>query len=93
MIDPLGSYASEVLNDRTTERVKPEGRTTLDRNSGVRSTIAHGEAAVTSLVSTAMQTPNARQERVNSLRTSIQQGDYAIDARKIASAMLQDQLI
>ena len=37
-----------------------------------------------------MQTPEIRQERVASLKDAIRKGEYALDANKIADAMLNE---
>ena len=51
-----------------------------------------GEDSVTlsSLASKALDTPEVRQDKVDSLRTAIQNGSYTVDPDQTADAMLSD---
>ena len=48
----------------------------------------HDAASASALASRAMQTPEVRQDRVDSLRQSIASGQYQLDAKASAEAML-----
>jgi flagellar biosynthesis anti-sigma factor FlgM len=51
-----------------------------------------GEDSVTlsSLASKALDTPEVRQDKVDSLRAAIQNGSYSVDPNQTADAMLSD---
>lgn len=73
--------SSAVQSDITAPSAGSEDRTTL----------TSGSTSVKSLVSMAMNTPEIRQETVDSLRQAIDSGQYQLDPAAIASSMLQDQ--
>jgi len=86
------------LNSPDPQRVSTEQPSTS--SAGVRQTgRAQGEDADTfssdslslsTLANRALQMPEVRQEKVDSLRQSIASGQYAVDAQSIAGAMLGD---
>lgn len=45
----------------------------------------------TSAFATAMRTPDVRQEKVDAIRQSIDDGSYVIDNHKIATKLVQDE--
>lgn len=51
-------------------------------------TFSSDTVSLSALANRALQMPEVRQEKVDSLRQSIAGGQYAVDAQSIASAML-----
>ena len=51
-----------------------------------------GEDSVTlsSLASKALESPDVREDKVNSLRQAIESGTYSVDPQQIADAMIHD---
>jgi len=70
------------VQDQTTT---PATTTTTDVD---RTTFHSGPANVRALVSTALASPEIRQDKVDSVRQSIQDGSYKFDAGKVADAMI-----
>jgi flagellar biosynthesis anti-sigma factor FlgM len=53
-------------------------------------TFSTDTVSVNSLVSTALSSPEIRQDKVDSLRLSVNSGQYELDPAKIASSMVDD---
>ena len=47
--------------------------------------------AVSDLTAKALQTPEVRQDKVNSLRQAVQNGSYKVDPQAVADAMLKEE--
>jgi flagellar biosynthesis anti-sigma factor FlgM len=56
-----------------------------------RTTLTSDSASVQSMVSTAMQSPDVRQDKVASLRQAVNSGTYQLDPQQIASSILDEQ--
>jgi negative regulator of flagellin synthesis FlgM len=91
-IDLTQTAASQLANEATSQKVKADraAATGVDRE-GDRTTLSSDTASVQSLVSTAMNSPEIRQEKVDSLRTAISSGNYKLDTKQIASSMIDEQ--
>ena len=90
-IDQLNTPASQLASELSTQQAgaqKTGQSTQLD--SGDRATLSSDSSSVDSLVSTAMNFPEVRQDMVDSLRLSVTSGQYEIDPGKIASSMLDE---
>jgi flagellar biosynthesis anti-sigma factor FlgM len=90
-IDQLNSTASQLTNELSSQQAgaqKAWKSTQLD--SGDRATLTSGSSSVDSLVSTAMNFPQVRQDMVDNLRLSVTSGQYEVDPAKIASSMLDE---
>lgn len=59
--------------------------------SGDRTTISTQGSAVQDLAAKALDTPEIRQEKVNALRESVNNGTYSLDPSKIAEAMIDSE--
>ena len=55
-----------------------------------KTSFSSDQDAVSKLASQAMQTSPVRQDKVDALRQSIQNGEYKLDPGKIADAMIKD---
>jgi flagellar biosynthesis anti-sigma factor FlgM len=90
-IDQLNSTASQLASELSSQQTGAQkmGQST-QTDSGDRATLTSGSTSVDSLVSTAMNFPEVRQDMVDSLRLSVTSGQYDIDPAKIASSMLDE---
>jgi len=90
-IDLTQAAASHLASEATAQKVKADRAAAMDGDShGDRTTLSSDTAPVQSLVSTAMNSPEIRQDKVDSLRTAINSGNYALDANEIASSMIDE---
>jgi flagellar biosynthesis anti-sigma factor FlgM len=90
-IDQLNSTASQLTNELSSQQAGAQkaGQSTL-LDSGDRATLSSGSSSVDSLVSTAMNFPEVRQDKVDNLRLSVTSGQYEVAPAKIASSMLDE---
>ena len=90
-IDLTQSAASQLASEATAQKVKADrAAATGADGDGDRTTLSFDTASVQSLVSTAMNSPEVRQDKVDSLRTAINSGNYKLDPNEIASSMLDE---
>ena len=90
-IDLTQSAASQLASEPTAQKVRADRAAVVGADSdGVRTTLSSDTASVQSLVSTAMNSPEIRQDKVESLRTAINSGSYTLDANEIASSMIDE---
>jgi flagellar biosynthesis anti-sigma factor FlgM len=95
-IDLFNSAASELageLNTQSANTGKPPAVSTNPTPGPTedRTTLASGSAAVDSLVSQAMNSPEVRQDLVLNLQQAIQSGQYKLEPDQIAGAMIDEQ--
>jgi negative regulator of flagellin synthesis FlgM len=87
----LNQAASQIANDSNPKPVDAENVAASDlANSGDRTTLTSTQQSLNSLVSTAMSSPEVRQDRVDSLKQAISDGTYELDPEKIASSMIDE---
>ena len=87
-IDLNSSIASQIANEsnqtagaqNTSVQPRDEDRTTLVSDAG----------SVSSLVGTAMQSPEIREGKVAALQQAISSGKYELDPAKIAASMIDE---
>ena len=90
-IDLTNSAASQISSEPNAPSVNgqkdvaPGGQPSEDR-----ATLTSDQASVNQLVSTAMQTPEIRQDKVASLQQAISSGQYPLDPASIAASMLDE---
>jgi flagellar biosynthesis anti-sigma factor FlgM len=90
-IDAYNPAASDVASDASLPQsgaqsvTQPGGASEQDR-----ATLSSDSASASSLVGIALNSPEVRQDKVDSLTQSIQNGEYDLDPAKIASAMIDD---
>lgn len=92
IIDRIGSPTNEILADKTAGRANQGGTTHLAQAAGAHATLSSDTVAIGSLVVQAMLTQAVRQNKIQSLRASVADGNYPIDTREIASAVLKDRI-
>lgn len=73
-----------------TDGKSPAGAT-QGQASQDRINVSADGALRTAALSTAMNTNDVRQEKVDSIRESLDNGTYVIDSRKIATKLVQDE--
>ena len=90
-IDLTQLGVSQLASEATAQKVKADRAAASGPDSdGDRTTLSSDTASLQSLVSTAMNSPEIRQDKVDSLRASISSGNYQLDANKIASSMINE---
>jgi flagellar biosynthesis anti-sigma factor FlgM len=90
-IDLFNSAASQIAGQPNAKQVKSQNTPATDVDSGGdRTTLTSGSGSVDSLVSTAMNSPEVRQDKVQSLQQSISSGQYKLEPDKIAGAMIDE---
>ena len=84
------------LNNILMNGVEREGETRKARckspnapNVEDKTSLSSDTLSVSSLTTQAMESPSVRQDRVEALRQQVQNGEYNLDANKIAQAILQ----
>jgi negative regulator of flagellin synthesis FlgM len=86
-IDLGGAVASQAVLESSNKKLPSTSNSTASSSiSQDRTTFSSG-SSVKSLVGQAMNTPAVRQEKVDALRQSVSNGDYKVDANKIANAI------
>jgi negative regulator of flagellin synthesis FlgM len=90
-IDLFNTAASQVAGQPNPKQVKSQSGPTSDvSEGGDRTTLTSGSGSIDSLVSTAMNSPEIRQDKVESLQSAISSGQYKIDPEQIAGAMIDE---
>lgn len=92
-IDPFSSAASQLSSDLSSQQVgKQADAQASARSQGIpqddRTTLTSDTTSRASLVSTALNSPEVRQGRVDSLRQAISNGEYQVDPSRVAAAMV-----
>jgi len=90
-IDLYNSAASQIDSEANHKRVDAQNiAATESDSSGDRTTLTSGSGPVSALVSEAMNSPEIRQNKVQSLQQAISSGQYKLDPDKIAGAMIDE---
>lgn len=90
-IDLTNAAASQLANDPTTQAVNGQNSAPSAAHSTEdRTTFTSDQASVGQLVSTAMQTPEIRHDKVAALQQAISSGQYKPDPASIAASMLDE---
>jgi flagellar biosynthesis anti-sigma factor FlgM len=88
-IDLTQAAASHVSSEPTAEQVKArQANETVSSQHEDRATLS--AQSLSSLVETAMNSPEVRQEKVDSLKSAISSGKYQLDPAEIAKAMIDE---
>jgi negative regulator of flagellin synthesis FlgM len=86
-IEVNGPAASQVPDPRSAKQVSNSGPATSQSATVDRTTFYSDSASVQSLVSQALKSPEIRQDKVDSIRQSVSNGQYQVDPTKIAAAI------
>lgn len=90
-IDSYNSAVNQVSADTVSPQVNGQGATQAGgADAGDHATLTSDSASVSSLVGLALNSPEVRQDKVDSLTQSINNGEYELDPAKIASSMLDE---
>ena len=90
-IDLFNPAATQLPSETSAQPAKAGNAPALDQGgTGDRTTLTSGSAAVSSLVSQAMNAPAIRQDKVQGLQQAIANGQYELDAQQIAAAMIDE---
>jgi len=91
-IDLTQASMSQIANEPGPKQVNTGNVAASDSASGGdRTTLTSAQQSLSELVSTAMSSPEIRQDRVDSLKQAISEGSYALDPEKIAASMIDEQ--
>jgi negative regulator of flagellin synthesis FlgM len=90
-IDLNQAAASQIASETSPKQVNAENATASGLAAGEdRTTLTSTQQSLNALVSTAMSSPDVRQDRVDSLKQSISNGTYELDPEKIAASMIDE---
>jgi negative regulator of flagellin synthesis FlgM len=90
-IDLYNSSASQASSDVSSQQVGTQNAAQSGQaDAGDRATLTSDSTSVGSLVSTALNSPEIRQDTVDSLRQAVNSGQYELDPAKIAESMVDD---
>jgi negative regulator of flagellin synthesis FlgM len=92
-IDLFNSAASQIANEQSSQQVNAQNTAkTVQSTAEDRATLTSDSSTVGSLVSTALSSPEIRQDKVDSLRQAISSGQYNLDPTQIAASMVDDHV-
>lgn len=90
-IDLFNSAASELASERASQKATAENAAKSGQPQGEdRATLTSDSASVGSLVSTALSSPEVRQDKVDSLKQAVSSGQYDLNPGKIAKSIIDD---
>jgi flagellar biosynthesis anti-sigma factor FlgM len=89
-IDLYNSTASELASEQTSLKNSQNAATSGAPGPQDRATLSSDTTAIGSLVSTAMSSPELRQQTIESLKQAIGSGQYQLDPQAIAASMVDD---
>jgi flagellar biosynthesis anti-sigma factor FlgM len=90
-IDPFNSSAGQISNEPGSQQVSAQNTAKSGQTAAEdRATLTSDSTSVGSLVSTALSSPDVRQDKVASLQQSIGSGQYVLDPVKIAASMIDE---
>lgn len=90
-IDPFNSAASQVSSDASSAQVSAQGSAKPGQaGTEDRATLTSDSTSLTSLVSQALSSPEIRQDKVDSLRLSVNSGQYELDPAKTAASIVNE---
>jgi negative regulator of flagellin synthesis FlgM len=87
-IEVNGPAASQVPDQRSAKQVSNSSPASSQSATVDRTTFYSDSASVQSLVSQALKSPEVRQDKVDTIRQSISNGQYQVDSTKIAAAII-----
>jgi negative regulator of flagellin synthesis FlgM len=90
-IDLFNTAASQISNEQSSQVSVQNSAKSGQSDVEDRATLTSDSVSVSSLVSTALNSPAVRQDKVDSLRQSISSGQYELDPEKIAASIVDEQ--
>jgi negative regulator of flagellin synthesis FlgM len=90
-IDLFNSSATELSSDQTSQKASTENaaKSSISQTED-RATLTSGSASIESLVSTALNSPEVRQDKVDSLKQAVNSGQYNLNPDNIAASIIDD---
>jgi negative regulator of flagellin synthesis FlgM len=91
-IDLSNTAASQISNEQNSQQVSIQ-KAAKSGQSDVedRATLTSDSISIGSLVSTALNSPEVRQDKVDSLQQAISSGQYEVDPNKVAASIVDEQ--
>ena len=90
-IDLTQAAANQIATEATAKQVSAKNASASGLAVGEdRTTFTSDTQSLSSLVSTAMNSPEIRQDKVDSLKESVSNGTYQLDPGKIAASMIDE---
>jgi len=90
-IDLFNSAATELSSEQASQKARAGNAATSGPSQGEdHATLTSDSASVGSLVSTAMRSPEIRQDKIDSLKQAVNSGQYDLNPGAIASSMIDD---
>jgi len=89
-IDLTQATASQIASEPGSKPVSAQNINVSDVAGEDRTTLSSSQQSLSALVSTAMSSPEIRQDRVDSLKQAIDSGKYELDPEKIAASMVDE---
>jgi flagellar biosynthesis anti-sigma factor FlgM len=90
-VDLTQSATSQIANEPNGKHVSAQNIVATGLAGGEdRTTLTSDSSSITSLVSAAMNSPEIRQDKVDSLQQAVSSGQYQLDPAAIASSMIDE---
>jgi len=90
-IDLFNSATSQIANEQSSQVSLQNAAKSGQSDVEDKTTLTSDSVSISSLVNTALKTPEVRQDKVDSLRLSVTSGQYELDPHKIAASMIDEQ--
>lgn len=89
-IDLTQATTSQIASEPSSKPLGAQGATVSDAAGEDRTTLSSTRQSLSTLVSSAMSSPEIRQDKVDSLKQAIVSGKYELDPNKIAESMIDE---
>ena len=90
-IDLTQATASQIASEPNPKQVNASQTSGPDLSAGEdRTTLTSAQQSVSDLVSSAMSSPEIREEKVDTLTKAINAGKYQLDPEQIAASMIDE---
>lgn len=90
-IDLTQATASQIASEPNSKPVSAQNVNVSDVAGEDRTTLSSSQQSLSALVSSAMSSPEIRQDKVDILKQAIDSGTYKLDPGKIAESMIDEQ--
>jgi negative regulator of flagellin synthesis FlgM len=90
-IDLSNTAASQISSEAGSQTAAAQQGATIAAREDDHTTLVSDSGSVSSLVSSAMSSPEIREDKVASLQQAISNGTYQLDPAKIAASMIDEQ--
>jgi negative regulator of flagellin synthesis FlgM len=90
-IDLFNTAASQISNEQSSQVGVQNAAKSGQSGVEDTATLTSDSVSIGSLVNTALNSPEVRQDKVDNLRLSVSSGQYDIDPNKIAASIVDEQ--